>query len=189
MINLATYLQDNFPFSPKSIEIVKECFEPKKLKKGEYFLKEKEYCKKIAYVEKGAFIYFEYIDGEEKVCDFALEGDWITHYRGLTQGLPSTVNIRALEAAEIQWIEIENMAVCEQEAPELRTLRLQLVEQYFMQAMDRASSLANFNAEKRYEKMLMERPELFNRVPQYHIASYLGLKPQSLSRIRAKKIR
>ncbi|MCP4438151.1 MAG: Crp/Fnr family transcriptional regulator [Aureispira sp.] len=189
MYELDHYLEKNFPFNSTSITVVKECFSSKDLKKGDYFLREGEYCKKIAYVEQGAFVYFEYIDVEEKVCDFAFEGDWITHYKGLTQGLPSTVNIRALEPAKIQWIEIENMTACEQEAPELRTLRLQLVEQYFMQAMDRASSLANFNAEKRYEKMLAERPELFNRVPQYHIASYLGLKPQSLSRIRAKKIK
>ncbi len=187
MANLSTYLQNSFPFDSKSIAVVEECFESRNLEKGNYFLKEGQYCKQIAYVEKGAFVYFEYINGEEKVCDFAFEGDWITHYKGLTQKLPATVSIRALEPAKIQWIQIEDMDFCAKEAPELTMLRLQLVEQYFMQAMDRASGLANLNGEERYKQMIISRPELFNRVPQYHIASYLGIKPQSLSRIRAKK--
>ncbi len=187
MNKLKPYLQSNFSFSENEIEKMASCFVSKSLKKKEYFLRAGHYCKNVAFIEKGCFIYYEIIAGEEKVCDFAFENDWITQYNSLLNNTPSQFNICAIENAEILVMDVSKIAALSKSIPKIGMLRTELAENYFIESTKRASQLANLKAEERYETLLNEKPETFQRIPQYHIASYLGIKPQSLSRIRAKK--
>jgi len=187
MGNLEKYLQDNFSFSDSEIGDIMACFSPKSLKKKEYFLLEGEYCKNVAFVEKGAFLYYQIVDGDEKACDFAFETDWITQYQSLLQGVPSELSIRALEHSDILLMNFEKMEELTNRLPKVNIIRATMAEQYFTRSAKRATNLANLKAEDRYRILLEESPEIHQRVPQYHIASFLGIKPQSLSRIRAGK--
>jgi len=187
MRNFQKFLQDNFTFSESEIADITACFSPKSLNKKEYFLREGEYCKNVAFVEKGAFLYYQIVDGDEKACDFAFEMDWITQYQSLLQGVPSELSIKALEHSDILYMNVEKMEALTARLPKVNMIRATLAEQYFTKSAKRATNLANLKAEDRYRILIEESPEIHQRVPQYHIASFLGIKPQSLSRIRAGK--
>ena len=140
-----------------------------------------------AYVEEGSFLYYQLIEGEEKVCDFAFEADWITQYKSLLGKIPSEISIRALEDARVLCLNMDDMAALSEELPTVNLIRSTLAEQYFTKSTQRAANLTNLDAKGRYQALLQEMPMIHQRVPQYYIASYLGIKPQSLSRIRAEK--
>ena len=181
------YLKKHFSFSAEEMEMLEMAFEKTTFKKGEYFLKEGQYARRIGFVESGAMLYFQNNEaGDEKVCDFGFPGDWVTHIKSMISGTPTDMNIRALETTTIRWITGETMQKLSEKIPASNLMRVQISEQYFVKSADRAASLANLNAEQRYRKVVEETPELL-MVPQYYLASYLGIKPQSLSRIRAKK--
>ena len=187
MTTLNEYLKNEFSFSSEITEKIAVAFKEITLKKGDFFLKEGEYCKKIGFVENGAMLYFMNLDGEEKVCDFGFEKDWITHIKSMMGGIPTDMNIRALESTKIKWIGAETLEEVSKEFPQINQIRMKLSEQYFVQSAERANELANLSAEQGYNKLVDQKPELLTKVPQYYLASYLGIKPQSLSRIRSKK--
>lgn len=184
---LQSYLQDNFSFSEEEIEKILDCFDAQEIPKKAYFLKEGELCKSVAFVESGSFLFYQLIDGEEKVCDFAFENQWITQYNSLLNQVPAELSIRAVEGSSILLMNFAKMEALTEAFPKIYVMRAKLAEQYFTDSAKRASQLANLKAEERYRLLLEEKPEIFQRIPQYYIASYLGIKPQSLSRIRAGK--
>lgn len=186
MSTLREYLRSNFKISEEDLIKILGAFEIQKLKKGEYFLKEGQYCTKQAYVESGSFYYYMNIDGNEKVCDFGFVNAWMTYNKSLMGKIPSDMNIQALEDAQIQWISMETMEKLAQDVPSIHLIGMQIMQSYFVESATRAADLANLNAAERYYKAIEENPNLLN-VPQYHLASFLGIKPQSLSRIRSKK--
>ncbi len=187
MINLRKYLSTTFEFSLSEIEQIATCFAIKKLKKKDFFLKSGQYCQSVAFVEKGSFIYYQNIEGEEKICDFAFEDDWVTYYKSLLGKIPADINIKALEDAEIYLLNFEKIRELSNDIPKVLQMRSMMAEQYFTKSAQRAANLTTLDAKGRYEALLDEMPHIHQRVPQYHIASYLGIKPQSLSRIRAQK--
>jgi len=187
MKNIKSYIVNNFRFSPTEIEQILDCFTLKSFKKKEYFLREGQYCKSVGFVEKGNFIYYQIVDGEEKICDFAFENDWVTHYKSLLGNIPSEINVKALEDSELYLLNMDKMEQLSQTLPQVNIIRSTLAEQYFTKSAQRGANLTNLDAKGRYQALLEELPFIHQRVPQYYIASYLGIKPQSLSRIRTAK--
>ena len=117
------------------------------------------------------------LDGEEKVCDFGFESDWITHIKSMMGGIPTDMNIRALETTKVKWITADKIEEVANKFPQINMMRVKISEQYFVQSSERANELANLSAEQRYLKLVDEKPELLTKVPQYYLASYLGIKP------------
>ncbi len=187
MKNLFPYIKTSFDFSQAETDQIISCFELMEVKKKDFFLKSGQFCKHVAFVEKGSFIYFQNIDGEEKICDFAFENDWVTYYKSLLGNIPADINIRALEDSEIYLLDMAKMKELSTTLPKVLTMRSTMAEQYFTKSAQRATDLTTLDAKGRYNALLEEIPFIHNRVPQYYIASYLGIKPQSLSRIRAQK--
>ena len=184
---LKAYLNEHFQFSLEETEQIMECFNERSISKNDFFLKQGECCASVAFVAKGSFIYSQIIDGEEKVCDIALERDWITQYKSLLSNQPSDLFIKAVEESVIYWFSVKDMEKLVESMPKAGVIRTRLGEQYFIESAERAFNLANLKGEERYHLLLKQKPEIFQKVPQYYIASYLGVKPQSLSRIRSMK--
>lgn len=101
--------------------------------------------------------------------------------------VPSEINIRAIDDISVLYISLAQLGAMTEAIPKASIIRSVMAEKYFAESVERASSLANLKAEERYNNLLKQKPWIHNRVPQYYIASYLGIKPQSLSRIRAIK--
>lgn len=168
--------------------ICKTFFAPKKIRKKQYFLQEGDVCKYTAFIEKGAMRSY-HIDekGNEHILQFALEGWWITDMYSFYTGEPASYNIDALEDSEILQISQQNYEEMMQRVPRMERYFRLLLQNRLIAMQRRLASNLSFTAEQKYIWMTQSYPDIFQRVPQHMIASYLGITKETLSRIRAKK--
>jgi CRP-like cAMP-binding protein len=160
----------------------------KVLRKNEYFLREGQLCQAIGFVCKGTLVYYKLLKtGEEATTDFAFAGDWVTDNRSRLSGTSSLINIKAIGETELLVITQQNLEQCYRLIPKLERLGRILIEQAFVKIALQSIDLQTLSATQRYEKLLRDHPEVIQKIPLYHIASYLGIAPKSLSRIRRGK--
>lgn len=157
----------------------------KTLLKNEFFLEEGRICDYIGLVNAGALIYFKSMDnGNEITTDFAFEGDWVTVNHSRLNNTPSLINIKAIEDAELLVIKQQDLSDLYIKIPKIERLGRILIEQAYLKIVQQSVDLQLLTATERYENLLHNFPEIFQRVQLYHIANYLGIAPKSLSRIR-----
>ena len=159
--------------------------QPKTYKKKEFLLHAGEVSKHLAFVNEGVFRTYS-IDktGEEHVLQFSLE-DWWTGdtYSALTQK-PSTLFIEALEDSHVYLIDNQELEIVFGEIPKFERYFRILAQNRFIALQERINGDLSDSAEERYLDLLNRYPTLPQRVPQQYIASFLGIQPPSLSRIR-----
>jgi CRP-like cAMP-binding protein len=168
-------------------EIIKTYLTPKKLRRKQYLLQAGDVCKVIAFVEKG--VLREYSLGEngnEHIIQFALEGWTISDLYSFLTGESATYNIDALEDAELVLISKSAHEELLQKVPKYEIYtRMQLTGAY-LAMQKRLTSMISLSLEERYGNLTSIYPNIVQRVPQHMIASYMGLKPETLSRVRRK---
>ena len=161
----------------------------KMLNKNDLFLEEGQICNYIGFVNKGVLIYFKSMDnGNEITTDFAFEGDWVTINHSRLNNTPSSINIKAIEDAELLVIKQQDLNDLYTRIPKAERLGRVLIEQAYLKIAQQSVDLQIFTAKERYENLLHQFPEIFQRVQLYHIANYLGIAPKSLSRIRKELV-
>ena len=173
--------------SEEEEEVIKQYFTPKKLRKKQYLLQEGDVCKHIAFVEKGALKAYVVDDaGAESIIQFALEGWVISDLYSFLTGEPATYNIDALENAELVLISKSAHEELLKKIPKYETyIRLQITGAYIA-LQKRLTSIISLPLEERYKNFLAVYPNIAQRVPQHMIASYMGLTPETLSRVRSR---
>ncbi|OIQ22582.1 MAG: cyclic nucleotide-binding protein [Flavobacterium sp. MedPE-SWcel] len=160
----------------------------KEVNKKEHLLKAGEVCCNNYFIIKGCFRLYLITDkGAEQIVQFGIENWWITDYVSLKSGKPSEFYLQATEDAQVV---VLNKAIEEElfaKIPQLeRYFRLVLERAYSAQLI-RIHYIFNLTGEEQYKIFNGEFPEFVQRVPQYMLASFLGITPESLSRLRAKK--
>ncbi|HEX6432146.1 MAG TPA: Crp/Fnr family transcriptional regulator [Niastella sp.] len=158
----------------------------KKIQKGKHFVEEGKTYKDIAFVISGLFRAYYVIDGEEINCDFYFEGQWPKAYHSFLTQTPSRMWIQALEDAEIFLIGYDHLQNLFTENKNWERFGRIATENAFVNAQVRNEMLLLDKPQMRYLHLLESHPHIFERVPLYHIASYLGIKQPSLSRIRKR---
>ncbi|WP_345949702.1 Crp/Fnr family transcriptional regulator [Mucilaginibacter sp. PAMB04274] len=186
MTNLIDSLQRIIALSPEEKETVTSLFKEKSYKKGDFFLAEGQVCKQVGFVTKGLLRYYINHDGEDKTYDFAQENNFVCNYESFLPQISSTKNIQALEDCEMLQISFTDLQLFYQSVSGAERFGRVVIEQVFVQTLQDLSSFYTDTPELRYEKFLKRHPGLLQRISQYHIASYVGVKPQSLSRIRKR---
>ncbi len=170
--------------SDHDFKLLASKFERQELKKGDHFLEEGKVNKWIGFVEKGLAMYYRTVDGDDIPVDFGIENDWITYLNSFNDQSVSDMNIRMLEDSVVHCLSHRSLTEIVIANPKFMALKNHYVEQSFMEIAKHGANLAMLDAKQRYYKFMKEKPHLVDRVPQYYIAAYLGIKPQSLSRIR-----
>jgi CRP/FNR family transcriptional regulator, anaerobic regulatory protein len=173
--------------SDEDFQLLISKFEIKSFKKGEHFLREGTVNKSIGYIETGLAMYYRLVNGEEIPVDFAIETNWASDMKSFNAQIPSELNIKMLEDSVLHCLSFQSMLDLFAEQPRLMALKSYYVEQSLADLARHSASLATMDAKRRYEQLVKEKPYLIHRVPQYYIAAYLGIKPQSLSRIRSER--
>ena len=183
---LIATIQSLIDLNPKEIDSISLLFKEKSIKKGDFFLAEGQICKQVGFIVKGLMRYYINHDGEDKTYAFALENNFICNNESFIPQTPSTKIIQALEDCEIFQISYDDLQIFYQSITQGERFGRLVIEQVFIQTLQDLSSFYADTPEYRYEKFIKNHPDLQQRISQYHIASYVGVKPQSLSRIRKR---
>nr|WP_294946709.1 Crp/Fnr family transcriptional regulator [uncultured Mucilaginibacter sp.] len=187
MINsLLHSIQAMITLSPAEAGMVTSLFKEKAYKKGDYFLEEGRICKHVGFVVKGLMRYYINHDGEEKTYAFSQENNYVCNYESFLPQQPSTKIIQALEDCEVLLISYENLQLLYAGIREGERFGRMAIEAVFIQLLQDVTSFYTETPEMRYERFLKNHADLQQRISQYHIASFVGVKPQSLSRIRKR---
>lgn len=177
----------NYPLlTAEDIELILETSNVQKFKKGSVLLREGQVSKECYSVLKGIVREYYIVDGEEKTTAFFTEGQAVNSFTSSSNGVPSK---HFFVCASDCILAIGNQSLEEEmckKIPKLEAIIRKEVERLSGEAQDDFASFITSSPEQRYLKLLETRPDLFHRIPQHQIASYLGIKPESLSRIRKR---
>ncbi|WP_345230849.1 Crp/Fnr family transcriptional regulator [Olivibacter ginsenosidimutans] len=166
--------------------IIRTLFQKKELKKGEHLLKAGNVCRHVIFIETGLVRYYVNNDGVEETTYFNKENEFVCDNMSFLTQIPSYINIQALEDSTIWMISYDNIQRFYKEVTTGDRFGRLAIEQVFVSAASQNVSLYTDPPEVRYHKFLRNYPDVAQRIPQYYIASYVGIKPQSLSRIRKR---
>lgn len=168
--------------------ILKSLFKPLALKAGDFFVEEGQVCRYVGFIEKGLVRYYVTDDGNHKTLYFNKEDEFVSNYQSFIPRKPSNTNIQAIEDTRLQVISFENLQRLYATVREGEKLGRLGIESVFINSLEQLKSFYRDSPAERYRQFLKAYPHLAQRIPQYYIASYVGIKPQSLSRIRKRLV-
>lgn len=184
------YLKENGALTPLELDAVEKVSTLKKIRKNQYLLEEGETSSFIGFVVNGCFRLFRVgEDGQEHIMRFAIENWWISDFGSFMNGQPSTCFIEALEDSELILITKGNWERLLETIPNFKRMIDNLSAKNFEAHQNRIFSNISEPAEARYESFVNQFPSIFNRIPLYMIASFLGLTRETLSRIRKHTVK
>lgn len=184
--SLKIYCKTKVSLTKGELELIELHFEVKKIKKKDFLLQDGKICNFIAFVSEGSIRHFHIKDGTEKTCDISFENSWVTDFQSFSQGTLCVMNLQALEDTSVFIIQKENLSKLYNECNKYETFGRLMAEQVAQRATEIAMSLSSEKPEERFQNLLKKQPDLFQRVPQKYIANFLGLSPESLSRIQKR---
>lgn len=184
--SLLSNIQSLITVSHEEKEIISSLFKEKTYKKGDFFLADGQICKHVGFVAKGLMRYYINHDGEEKTYAFSQENQYVSNYESFLPQRPSSKIIQALEDSHVFVISYSDLQILYAKVAEGERYGRIAVEAVFLQMLIDINFFYTETPEVRYEGFLKNHPDLQQRISQYHIASFVGVKPQSLSRIRKR---
>lgn len=185
---LKEYCKSKVKFSQDELELIDPSFEIKTLRKKEYLLKDNSICNFVAFIASGSIRHFHVKNGVEKTCDISFENSWATDFQSFTTEKMCVMNLQAMEDSKIYIIKKRNLEKLYKNCSHYETFGRIMAEQVAQRATEIAMSLSSEKPEERFQKLIKNQPEIFQRVPQKYIANFLGVSPESLSRIRNRII-
>ncbi len=181
--NLSKYVV----LTDEEITFIKSVFNFKKFRKHQYILQAGEVSRYETYVCKGLTRTYDVNDkGVEHIVQFGLEDWWVGDMYSFLTDTPSGYNIDCIEDTEVLQITRANLETLYQEVPKMERHFRILVQNAFIASTRRVSATLAKSALERYQEFLDRYPQIDQRVPNHQIASFLGITPQSLSRIRSQ---
>ena len=186
--NLIKHIQSFVELSDNEAFVLTKAIKSHTLKKKEYLLQEGQVCRAIYFIEKGCLrMYFINNKTTEQIIQFALDGWWITDYFSFMGNKPSEYYIQAIEKTEVLSIDINIFDNLLHELPQLERYFRLITQKALAASQLRSKYLYEMSKEEFYQHFSTSFPEFVQRVPQYMIASYLGLTPEYVSELRKKK--
>lgn len=182
---LTSFLTSNMEIDPVLAgELVANC-RTMSVKKGEYLLQVGEVCKHSFFVEKGLLRQFGIDDrGKEHILQFAPENWFVTDRESAFFDQPARYFIQALEDSEVVLLDESFMLQLSEKIPAFTGFNNRLLHNHIRQLNKRIYQLLSASAEERYMDFIKTYPDIQLRIPQIMVAAYLGVTPESLSRVR-----
>lgn len=181
----STYLTTNAGLEPGVVKNIIANQKKLHVEKGQFLLREGEVCRQFFYVEKGLLRYYS-IDkkGKEHIIQFAPEGWFVGDRESQFFNRPSQFFIQALEDSDVAMIDEDLICTISKADETFGLFSNQLLHNHIRQLQHRINMLLSATAEERYLDFIKIYPDILLRVPQTLVASYLGITPESLSRVR-----
>lgn len=179
--------RESISITDEDFEFVKTLFLPKKLRKRQYLLQQSDICKYTTFVEKGILrTYTVDKEGNDHILQFSFEGWWAADLYSYFTEEPSLFNIEALEDCEVLLITRASWDKLLEKIPAFERYFRILIQNNLIATQRRLMGSLSETAEEKYIKLIHNFPDCIQRVPQYMIASYLGITRETLSRIRSQ---
>lgn len=182
LARLATYItldKDEADYFTSLLQI-------KQFKIKELILCEGTVCKHSYFINSGCIRFFHNVDGVEQTGQFFFENGWYADYESYISGRPSKQNIEAIEKSEILMLAKTDLDALYTKIPKFERFGRLMAESAYLGTSKTNIDLTTLSPQERYLKLIEERPKVMQRVPLKYIASYLSVKPESLSRIRKR---
>ncbi len=186
---LKEYLHRLVAFSDEDWEVAMPLFIRKEIKKGDYYLREGQYCNKVSFVESGLFKLFYLKDGEERIMLFFSEGQFVSDYFGFLTSTPSIRPIQAIEDSVIHTITRDNLHQLFDDYPTWQNVGRLLAERAYVFSVQRANRLLHDDPDTSicfFHERTSYLIEQGSSIHEYMIASYLHMTPETLSRIKKR---
>ena len=186
MQTLLSHINTYHSLNDKAQKAVEDCFEQHVFSKNDYLLTEGKICRHLFFLEKGAIRGYYTLDGKEITYWFGFENYFVTSFHSFITQQSSVENIQFLEGSIVWGISKENLTKLFNEHHEIERLVRIAYEKYYIRLEERFVGAQFKSAAERYENLLRQSPHVLERVSLGHIASYLGISQETLSRIRSR---
>lgn len=167
-------------------KLIQRVFKPLELKKGDYFIETGTKSDKVDFLVNGLVYYSVLKNNEEAITDFTKEGEFVSEYHTFTAQKNAIHSIRAIEDSFLLVTNYEGLQSFFNDTQNGNKIGRLIIEHRFGVVVNQLLSLNKNTPEERYNLFVKDYFELTQRIPQYLIAAFIGVKPQSLSRIRRR---
>ena len=180
------YIAQAVALGEDEVNALRERMSLRQIRAGEAWLREGERCHEVAFVASGVLRVYFLDDGDDVTAYFATEGHTVSDYESFLTGAPARMTTEAVEDAALVVLGRDAIEWAYQTLAQGERLGRVIAERLFLATHARLAAFYLDSAEERYTRLVEEHPGLIQRVPQHMIASYVGVRPQSLSRIRRR---
>lgn len=174
-------------FTEVELDQLQQLAKPDQIKKGEYLIKQGQVCDKLFFVSQGIFkLGYTNEAGEEIVLDFIFQNSFAVDYVSFLLQRPTELNIIAIKDSQLLSFDRKSIHTLYEKSIHFQKMGRLISEFYFIRFAERIKE-NSLPPKERYDKLVNTNGELIQEIPQYLIASYLGISPEWLSKLRAKK--
>ena len=156
------------------------------LKKGEFLTRNGDISQHVSFINRGLMRSFYLVNGKEICTAFVCENEYFGSYASFLNRMPSPENIDALEDCELVNLSFNDMQSVYKSNPVFEIFGRKIAEMLFILISSQTTRLLTMTPEERYQSVIQRQPFIIQRVPQYMIASFIGITPEHLSRLRKK---
>ncbi len=181
---LAKLLKSVAPFTNAELEEVFPLFRVDTIRKNGFISKEGLICDRLAFIRSGLMRSFFNIKEKETTTYFLGPGSIAVAMSSFIEMKPAFENIQAIEDSEVFILSKEDLEALYRKSWKWQQTGRVIIERYYVIMEHRSIALQTLSAKERYEMLLAEHPGLLLKVPLHYVASYLGISPETLSRIR-----
>jgi CRP/FNR family transcriptional regulator, anaerobic regulatory protein len=172
--------------SESELEALVSCLSVRQIAKGDFLVKAGQVCHHVSFINKGLVRIYYTINGKDISVGFAGAGDYTSEYESFLTQKPAAQNIEALTDVEVIDLAFDDMQRLYKQYPVFQEFGRKIAEFLFIMLNRRNTALLATTPEERYKNMIASSSALLQQVPQYMLASYIGVTPEHLSRIRKK---
>jgi len=184
--NLKNKVLSYTPVAPDVLASELDKYQRLEFEKGQFLVRPSQMVNQFFYLEKGCICYYREEEGEIKVLEFYTEDVFFTDLPSYVNQRPSSCYLKAIESSIVFSVEKKVVEASFTNSHQLERFGRLSMQEAFMKLFSRVERMNIRSNEERYLRLLEKRPELFQRVPHYLIASYLGMTPVGLSKLRKR---
>ncbi|MEM6802448.1 MAG: Crp/Fnr family transcriptional regulator [Bacteroidota bacterium] len=180
------FLKQFVPLQASEIEYINLHLKSDSAKAGEYIVKQGEVCRKMIFLQEGICVMVYEKGGRAFIRDFIFENNMASVYESFLMGEPAPYSLKAITPSSYVYISQKVSQDLVAKIPVLKNFEMMMTQHIYLNMSRRFESIITLSAEERYEELVNNRPRLLLEVPQYMLASYLGITNVALSRIRKR---
>lgn len=174
-----------YPLNREDLFLLAERLEPLKVAKGEIFINEGEIANHIYYIEKGMVRQFYFKNNRDLTEHISYEGKVVICLESYLRHEPTRLMAETLESSVLWRITCEDICAISAQSREIEIFYRKIFEKSLLSSQRKADNLRFEVAHDRYKRLMEEHPEIIKRAPLIHIASFLQMTPETLSRVRS----